>query len=300
MKDRCCARSLATLTRILAVAAAATQELSGRRAARCVIRPRLGRSPFIEALRSGIIILIMAPVAICIGFAIAAYRKRNLCADDDYSEVGGAMGIASEQKFMGRASDLQERVTNSQSAMKHSGQAASRKAVTATATGLAGVLTFFAALMSACVVRKGSPAADWQFLQLPPVFWLDTVILLGSAGALFYARQRLQRVIRGIPSLVGGDRDIGMLLCRGSAIGLAPALPRRGINLGANPSSSFLYLFTAAHAALALGGVVALLSAAFLSKQHLPSRSTTAAVTLYWHCTFALWIGIFLSFLFLR
>jgi len=201
---------------------------------------------------------------------------------------------------MDRASDLQERVTNSQSAMKQSGQAASRKSVTATATGLAGVLTFFAALMSACVVRKGSPAADWQFLQLPPVFWLDTVILLGSAGALFHARKRF----------ANGDREgfrhwwvvtgiLGCFFVAGQLLAWRQ-LFHAGINLGANPSSSFLYLFTAAHAALALGGVVALLSAAFLSKQHLPSRSTTDAVTLYWHCTFALWIGIFLFFLLLR
>jgi hypothetical protein len=31
----------------------------------------------IQALRSGIVILVFPPMAICIGFAIMAYRKRN-------------------------------------------------------------------------------------------------------------------------------------------------------------------------------------------------------------------------------
>jgi hypothetical protein len=99
MKDRCCARSLATLTRILAVSAgtALPGALWAQSCALCYQAAASSGARFIEALRSGIIILIMAPVAICIGFAIAAYRKRNLCADDDYSEVGGTMEIASEQ-----------------------------------------------------------------------------------------------------------------------------------------------------------------------------------------------------------
>lgn len=191
-------------------------------------------------------------------------------------------------------------MTNSQSAVKHNGQASSRKSVTATATGLAGVLTFFAALMSASVVREGSPAADWQFLTIPPVFWLNTVILLGSGGTLFYARKRFAK----------GDREgfrhwwvvaaiLGCFFVAGQLLAWRQ-LFRAGIDLGTNPSSSFLYLFTAAHAVLAVGGVVALVSAAFFSKKYLPTRSTTAAVALYWNCTLVMWIGIVLFFLFLR
>jgi len=205
-----------------------------------------------------------------------------------------------EQNLMHQASDLQGGATNSHSVVKHKGKASSRKSVTATATGLAGVLTFFTALMSACVVRKGSPAADWQFLTIPPVFWLNTIILLGSGGTLFYARRMFGK----------GDRDgfrhwwavtaiLGCFFIAGQLLGWRQ-LSRAGINLGTNPSSSFLYLFTAAHALLALGGVVALLSAAFFSKQYLPSRPTTAAIALYWHCTLAMWLGIFFLFLFLR
>jgi hypothetical protein len=37
---------------------------------------------FIEALRSGILILLGAPVIVCTGIAIVVYRKRDVSADD--------------------------------------------------------------------------------------------------------------------------------------------------------------------------------------------------------------------------
>lgn len=100
MKDQHCARLSSTLTaRILAVVAATALPgtLWAQSCALCYQAAASSGARFIEALRSGIIILIMAPVAICTGVAIAAYRKRNLCAGDDYGGVGSTMGITSEQ-----------------------------------------------------------------------------------------------------------------------------------------------------------------------------------------------------------
>lgn len=37
---------------------------------------------FIQALRSGILILIMAPLVVCSGIAVLAYRKRNISVKD--------------------------------------------------------------------------------------------------------------------------------------------------------------------------------------------------------------------------
>jgi hypothetical protein len=84
--------------RILAVAAASTlpETLRAQSCALCYQATASSGARFIGALRSGIIILIMAPVAICIGFAIAAYRKRNLFADNDYDKVTNTAGMASE------------------------------------------------------------------------------------------------------------------------------------------------------------------------------------------------------------
>jgi hypothetical protein len=39
-------------------------------------------SQFIQALKSGILILIFPPFLICTGITIMAYRKRNKCVED--------------------------------------------------------------------------------------------------------------------------------------------------------------------------------------------------------------------------
>jgi len=38
----------------------------------------------IQALRSGILILVIPPMLICIGITWMAYKKRNQFSDDDY------------------------------------------------------------------------------------------------------------------------------------------------------------------------------------------------------------------------
>jgi len=43
----------------------------------CSSHAAAGGSRLIQALRSGILILVIPPMAICIGIAVMAYRKRN-------------------------------------------------------------------------------------------------------------------------------------------------------------------------------------------------------------------------------
>jgi hypothetical protein len=43
-------------------------------------------SRMIQALRSGILILVIPPMLICVGITWMAYKKRNQFNDDDYAE----------------------------------------------------------------------------------------------------------------------------------------------------------------------------------------------------------------------
>jgi ABC-type Fe3+ transport system permease subunit len=43
----------------------------------CYSQAAGGGSRLIQALRSGILILVIPPMAICVGIAVMAYRKRN-------------------------------------------------------------------------------------------------------------------------------------------------------------------------------------------------------------------------------
>jgi cytochrome c oxidase subunit 3 len=82
---------------------------------------------------------------------------------------------------------------------------------------------------------------------------------------------------------------------------------RQGIYLASNPSSSFFYLFTAAHGLHLLGGLCAL---GYLLAQRNKFRGTlngefrrigaADAVSIYWHFMDVLWVGLFALLMFWR
>ena len=77
-------------------------------------------------------------------------------------------------------------------------------------------------------------------------------------------------------------------------------LSAQGIYLSTNPSSSFFYVLTAAHAVHLIGGVLALL---YVSVQALrlrlgPGKRTAIDVSaMYWHFLDGLWIYLLILFL---
>ena len=55
---------------------------------------------------------------------------------------------------------------------------------------LASIAMTFAAFTSALIVRQGS-ALDWHHLTLPPILYLNTLVLFASSFALEVARRRV-------------------------------------------------------------------------------------------------------------
>jgi hypothetical protein len=70
-------RSLALLGLLLTPALAQAQNC-----ALCYTQAAGAGERVIQALRSGILVLVFPPMAICIGIAVAAYRKRNRFNED--------------------------------------------------------------------------------------------------------------------------------------------------------------------------------------------------------------------------
>jgi cytochrome c oxidase subunit 3 len=180
------------------------------------------------------------------------------------------------------------------------GRGASRRAsMTGLMVLLAAVVMFFAALTSAFIVRRGL-SSDWEHTQMPPVVFLSTVVLLASSAVLELARRALK----------AGQRErFNRLWIAGSALGVVflggqyaawLQLRAQGIFLSTNPSSSFFYVLTAAHAVHLIGGVLALL---YVSMQALrlrlgPGKRTAIDVTaMYWHFLDGLWIYLLILFL---
>lgn len=157
---------------------------------------------------------------------------------------------------------------------------------------LAAIVMFFAAFTSAFVVRRGI-SADWGHTPLPGIVWWNTGVLLASSGLLELARRSLR---------LGRRAAFNRYWTAGTALGVAflaiqvvawEQLKAAGVYVSTNPSAAFFYIFTAAHAAHLLGGVVALI---YVNVQALrlrlgPGKRTGADLSaIYWHFLDGLWL----------
>jgi cytochrome c oxidase subunit 3 len=166
---------------------------------------------------------------------------------------------------------------------------------TALQLGLAAIVMFFMALASSYIVRKGL-GTDWQKTPMPPVLWLNTIVLLASSVTIAVARRKLdahQKEAFKIWWWV--TTGLGLLFLAGQIVGWRE-LAAAGMLLATNPSSSFFYVLTAAHGAHLAGGIISLLYVAFRPWQRSRISQATAAelTSIYWHFMDGLWIFLFL------
>ena len=184
--------------------------------------------------------------------------------------------------------------------------------------GMVAVMMFFISFTSALIVRKGVPSLnprtgqmvlDWIAVNLPVRLLLfNTLLLLVSSLTVEFARRRAARQaalapVQSIPGVsLGRERNlpwlwISVVLGAGFLVGQGMAwqvLEDRGFYVSTNPSSSFVYLLTAAHAVHLLGGLVALLYAASIRRKSLEAKRIIVDICAwYWHFMALLWIYIF-------
>ena len=166
-----------------------------------------------------------------------------------------------------------------------------RAAMTGIWLAIAAIVMFFAALTSAYVVRKGT-SDDWAPFPLPKLLWLNTAVLLASSGTLELARRSRGR------GLAPGEfrRWWGLTTALGVAFLVGQVLAWRqlvaaGVYLATNPSGSFFYVLTAAHALHLLGGVLALLYAAARGRTDASAPAVKVAAV-YWHFMGGLWLYV--------
>ena len=161
---------------------------------------------------------------------------------------------------------------------------------------LIGISMLFFAFTSAYFVRAGL-GDDWVPIGLPPLLWWNASLLLASSVTIELTRKALNQGLRarcntwlGLTALLGAAFLVGQWVVWGQ-------LADRGIYLATNPSSSFFYLLTGAHAIHLLGGLVALLYIVWEAWRYRlgPAKRTLVEVTaIYWHFMDGLWIYILL------
>lgn len=186
--------------------------------------------------------------------------------------------------------------------------------------GVATVGMVFVSLTSAYIFRRGLPTFDgtsnsyvhdWGATRLPwALLAINTAILLISSLTMELARRKAARQaalapVKSIPGVSLGDErslpwlGITVLLGLGFLVGQWLAwgeLHNRGFYWATNPSSSFVFLLTIAHAVHLAGGMIALMWAASTSLLHRPVESRRIVVDItawYWHFMAVLWVYVF-------
>ena len=156
---------------------------------------------------------------------------------------------------------------------------------------LGGITMLFAAFTSAYIVRSGG--GDWTVLELPPVLWLSTALIVASSLTLELARRAFRRGrLASFRSWSAATAALGTgFLVSQYAAWLS--LNEAGIYLQSHPKSSFFFVLTGVHAAHLSAGVIALLALFGLAAagRLVPGRSDAPTLTaIYWHFVGGLWI----------
>jgi len=164
---------------------------------------------------------------------------------------------------------------------------------------LFAITMMFAAFTSALVVRKGA-SLDWRHFTLPSILYFNTLLLLASSVTLEVARRRVATFMGGLRSQAESPArwlyitlSLGLLFVAGQYIAWRQ-LSAQGLFLATNPSSSFFYVLTAAHAVHILGGLGGIVNVIGKLSKSILRRSTLDATARYWHFMDVLWVYLLL------
>jgi cytochrome c oxidase subunit III len=156
----------------------------------------------------------------------------------------------------------------------------------------------FAAFTTALMLRRGV-GDDWVTMAKPRILLLNTAILLASSVALDMARRALRAKRR---NWFSGWWTVGTVLGLLFLVGQGLAwrqLQGAKVFIGNNPSNTFFYVLTVAHAAHLVGGLMALI---WVDIQALrlrlgPAKRTAIDVSaIFWHFLDGIWIYLMVLF----
>ncbi|MFZ0275492.1 MAG: cytochrome c oxidase subunit 3 [Candidatus Sulfotelmatobacter sp.] len=164
--------------------------------------------------------------------------------------------------------------------------------------GLAAITMSFAAFTSALIVRQGT--APLVHITLPPVLYLNTVLIVASSISLEVARRRIASFMGGVRGEVASPARwlyvtllLGLLFVAGQTFAWLQ-LKSQGFGLATNISYSFFYVLTVAHALHVFGGLGGLVRVIGKLNKSVLRRSTLDATSRYWHFMGVLWVYLLL------
>lgn len=153
--------------------------------------------------------------------------------------------------------------------------------------------------------ERAKAPAHWQHIQVPPLLWLSTALILASTWTLELARGAFERrnsfrYARWLELTVA----IGVAFLASQVFALRE-LAAQGIYLPHNPHSSLFYVLTGVHGIHLLGGMVALTYLLIKASLHPEvvlfdfrrQRGRAAVTALYWHFLAGIWLCLFIGLL---
>jgi cytochrome c oxidase subunit 3 len=166
----------------------------------------------------------------------------------------------------------------------------------------------FAGLTSYYIVRQA--AGNWHAFELPPIFWISTLLIgLSSLSLQFAHRSNRKKHVGGLKLGLGLTVLLGFAFCVFQWLGWQQ-LQGAGVFLsGGNISGSIFYVITGGHAVHVLGGLFFLLLATmrtfwlfdrkkltntYLNEEFDKLNIRTDLLTVYWHFMGVLWLYLFI------
>ena len=160
------------------------------------------------------------------------------------------------------------------------------------------VVMLFAGLTSAYIVSKGSLGSKWDTIVLPSMFYASTCAIIlssvfGYLSVYYCKKDNVDKIKKSLfwTMLFGACFAFFQFLGWKELVGSGKFLS------GNNVASSYIYIFTIAHLAHFLGGMVALIIAFFRSQKNRYNSTDFNGLKLtirFWHFLGILWIYLFL------
>ena len=167
--------------------------------------------------------------------------------------------------------------------------------------GLGSIIMMFAAFTSAYIVKRQQPG--WTTFEIPRTFWYSTLVILASSVSMQLAvRAFKDREMQRYRRLITLTALLGVLFITLQLLSFRQ-IWFTGVTMRGSGAGQFLYIIAGLHALHVLGGVIALLvlffkafSARMLSYNSVPIEVASN----YWHFVDALWIYLFIFFLWIH
>jgi cytochrome c oxidase subunit III len=147
--------------------------------------------------------------------------------------------------------------------------------------------------LTVVMVARAVESNDWVHTAIPRVLYFNTLVLVTSSFTLELSKRALKREAASqFVRWLYLTTALGITFIAGQLVAWRQ-LASQGIYITTNPSSSFLYLLTAAHGLHLLGGILALFYLAFRTIKIILNprkRIVVDIVAIYWHFMDGLWI----------